>query len=112
VADRFKPVQQEKLDFREVLLSYDGLETFFFCDPPYHPATRDDSLYQHEMGEKDHADLLNLLIQAKGKVWLCGYDSDQYAEALPHWRRQPFTGHKKGRTEIVWTNFLPINPKP
>ena len=73
VCDRLHRVQLERLDFRDVILKFDSTDTFFFVDPPYHPATRRENLYAHEMSEQDHAELLALLNQVKAKVFLCGY---------------------------------------
>ena len=113
VANRLKNVRLESMDFREVLKKYDGPDTFFFVDPPYHPDTRNCDLYQHEMSRSDHSDLLRLLNSVKGKVWLCGYDCNLYKTELCHWRKQTHqsrTPHANWteRTEVVWRNFVPV----
>lgn len=113
VAARFISVQLERLDFREVIAKYDTPSTFFFIDPPYHPSSRASTLYQHEMNEDDHGDLLLLLNGVQAKVWLCGYECQMYEKELRHWRKrteQARTPHTNGsaRTEVVWTNYGPV----
>ena len=113
VADRFKQVQLERLDFRELIPKFDSDHTFFFVDPPYHfESDRTQRLYVHEMNDADHAELLALLKRAKGMVWLCGYDCSLYRTELAHWRvteHATATQHhtRSPRSEMVWTNFIP-----
>jgi len=113
VADRFRSVQLERKDFRSIIPHYDGPNTLFFLDPPYHPETRPHRYYAHEMSHEDHEELLSLLNRVQGKVWLCGYDHPLYADVLRRWRRQEFVSFsphptRASRTEIVWTNFVPV----
>ena len=101
-------------DALEVIESEDTPQTFFYCDPPYHPETRTvKKAYQHEMPVAQHRKLLDLLKQAKGKVILSGYPSKLYDEALSAWNRQTedlpnnaASGSTKRRmTEVLWCNF-------
>ena len=113
MVERFRSVQLEQLDYREVIARYDGPNTLIFADPPYHPETRPWRYYAHEMSHADHEELLSLLNRVQGKVWLCGYDHPLYADVLRRWRRQEFIAHsphptRTARTEVVWTNFIPI----
>lgn len=98
----------------EVIRSQDGPGTLFYLDPPYLPGTREaKSVYQFEMSEEEHRELLKLICQVQGKVLLSGYPSDLYDEALAGWNRHTFDlpnnaagGDNKDReTEVVWCNF-------
>lgn len=113
VAGRFRRVQIEQLDFRDLVKRYDSAKTLFFVDPPYHPDTRTKRLYQHEMSEEDHVALLDLLERVQGKVCLCGYEHPLYLRRLSRWRRRDFATYsphvtKLPRTEVVWTKFVPV----
>ncbi len=84
------------------------------CDPPYLHETRESTeAYAHEMDEKDHRELLEVLRSCKGKVMLSGYPSALYDAALAGWSRHTFdlpnhvaSGKRKEReTEVLWCNF-------
>lgn len=98
----------------DLIRSEDGPGTLFYLDPPYLPAVRrSPDAYAHEMTDRDHAELLGAVVQAKGKVLLSGYLSELYDRALPGWTRYTFElpnhaagGPRKRRVrECVWANF-------
>jgi DNA adenine methylase len=69
-------------DAVSVIRREDGENTFFYLDPPYLHETRTvKSCYQFEMDHDDHAQLLELLGNVKGKFLLSGYPSKLYREA-------------------------------
>jgi DNA adenine methylase len=126
---RIMRVQIEHNDFRKIIPAYDTPETFFYCDPPYVPDVRRlKQAYHHEMTLDDHKDLVNLLLQIKGKAMLSGYRHEVY-EPLEKagWKRIDFPTacHAVGRTrytkilgegsalrmqprvESVWINYEP-----
>ena len=76
---RLMQVQIEHRDFREIFKIYDTPDTFFYCDPPYVPDTRRGGQYKHEMTLQDHQELVEILLQIKGKVILSGYSHAVYA---------------------------------
>lgn len=118
---RLRGVQIEQKDFRAILTEYDTPETFFYCDPPYVLETRRDGKYTHEMTLEDHQDLVQILLQLKGKAILSGYAHPvhQPLEAAG-WERRDFettcttTGRTRGsrhltreqlkRIESVWVS--------
>jgi DNA adenine methylase len=65
------------------------------------------------MTEADHAELLGVLRQVRGKVMLSGYPSALYDGALTGWNRHTFDmpnhaagGRSKRRVaESLWCNF-------
>ncbi len=97
-----------------VIRQHDGPGTLFYLDPPYLAETRTaPQVYAHEMDERDHDELLDLIRGVEGKVMISGYDSKLYARKLKGWRRVTFDqpahsagGAEKGRrTEVVWMNY-------
>jgi DNA adenine methylase len=98
----------------EVIRSEDGPDTLFYIDPPYLPSSRAaPDVYQCEMSEQDHRELLDVLKNVEGKVMLSGYPSALYDEYLAVWTRHTFdlanhaaVGTEKRRmTELVWCKF-------
>lgn len=81
-----------------------------YIDPPYVLSTRTREQYSHEMTDKDHEELLDLLNQSRAKIILSGYDSDLYNRRLSNWNHLEFAATaEKGlpRTEVLWMNFQP-----
>jgi DNA adenine methylase len=84
-----------------------------YCDPPYLHETRTvTDGYTHEMSRADHERLLECLLGCKGRVFLSGYPSELYTEALRGWRLSTFDmpnhsgqrAEKERRTECVWSS--------
>jgi DNA adenine methylase len=99
--ERFMTVQIEHKDFRDLIKTYDTKDTFFYLDPPYVPETRKDGKYKHEMTEKDHEDLVEILLTIKGKAMLSGYINRIYKRLEDEgWIRHDFETacHAVGRT--------------
>lgn len=99
----------------EVIRSQDAEGVLFYLDPPYVHGTRASTQEygNHEMSDKDHSELLELLRTAKGRVMLSGYRNAMYDEALSGWTRHEFDmpnhaagGKAKRRmVECVWCNW-------
>jgi len=77
---RIERVSIDHLDFRECIKRYDGPRTLFYCDPPYHPATRLPKHYKCDLTAADHDDLVDLLLKIQGKAVLSGYPCDPYCQ--------------------------------
>lgn len=116
IAARFRTVMIESRDALEVLASYDGLDTFFYLDPPYMPQTRYANradTYGKEMTADDHARLLARLKDLRGRVMLSGYATPLYDDALRNWTRVELAAKAmmansgSSRTEVVWMNYDP-----
>lgn len=116
--ERFKFVQIEHMDALKVLSKYDSPDSFFFVDPPYIPEKRYKDLYQHESDKEYHEKLLKKLLKARGKVLLCGYQSDLYDSYLVGWEKMYFNGvchaqkkkschaeYREHRQEVIWMNY-------
>jgi DNA adenine methylase len=98
----------------DAIQSEDTPATFFYLDPPYYHGTRTATeVYDHEMSERDHRELLDVLLACKGKVILSGYANDLYDGVLARWTREEFdlpnnaaSGKTKRRmAEMLWRNF-------
>jgi DNA adenine methylase len=70
IAARLLRVQLENQDFREIIEGYDRPETFFYLDPPYVLSTRKNKAYRHEMTDDDHRELVEALLNIRGKAVL------------------------------------------
>jgi DNA adenine methylase len=125
--ERWMRVQVENDGWQKVLERFDTPETFFYLDPPYVLRTRrGGKVYDHELSDADHKELVDVCLSLQGKVLLSGYGSDLYkplAEAgwqSMEWRtachaagRTRLTGLKGAgamtarqvRTEVVWMNY-------
>jgi DNA adenine methylase len=101
-----------------VIEKQDGPETLYYLDPPYlHETRQATEVYENEMGDNEHKELLDVLAGIKGKFLLSGYRSklyDDYAEKYK-WHLTEFQtpNHAAGgdvkriMTECVWSNFVP-----
>src|SRR5262249_40594653 len=89
---RLKRVAILDRDALDVLRQQDGDQTLFYLDPPYLHSTRAAAdVYAHEMSHADHAELLAVLAQVKGRFMLSGYRSQLYDAAGRHgWKRTDF----------------------
>lgn len=98
----------------EVIRKMDAPGNLFYCDPPYLHATRTaPQVYAHEMTERDHRELLSVLLACDSKVVLSGYPSELYDATLAHWRHVDFDlpnnaaggASKRRMVERVWLNY-------
>jgi len=78
IHERLLHVQIECLDFRKLIPKYDYEDAFFYCDPPYVHSTRKSGVYEFEMSDADHRELVELLLNLKGKAILSGYANELY----------------------------------
>lgn len=109
--ERLRGVVIENRNAVEVMIQHDSTETLHYIDPPYMHATRYSSkrrVYNNEMTDAQHADLLEACQSLKGNVIVSGYKTDMYTAMLKDWRCVEFKaladGAKK-RTECLWMNY-------
>lgn len=114
VHERLRRVVVENMDAVKLIRREDEPTTLFYCDPPYLHSTRSTTdVYQHEMTEEQHRELLAVLRECKGKVILSGYPSPLYEGMLSDWKchRVDIANHAAGgkakarETECLWCNF-------
>lgn len=92
IHQRLRGVQIENLDFRLLIEKYDRPTTFFYLDPPYvHSTRKSKKEYDHEMSNEDHVDLVEILLNIKGKALLSGYAHPIYDKLeRAGWKRHNF----------------------
>lgn len=104
IHQRLMRVQIENDDFRNIIKRYNEPYVFLYCDPPYLPETRRSGEFKHEMTREDHEELVELLLQFKGKVMLSGYKNEVYKKLEENgWKRLDFKTvcHAVGRTRLT-----------
>jgi DNA adenine methylase len=114
ITERLQGVCVERQPASRVMLAHDSPRTLHYVDPPYLLTTRkvhQRSAYQHEMSDRQHSNLANLLVELKGMVVVSGYASDLYDCSLfSGWMRienKVHAGVRQGqsaRTEVLWLN--------
>lgn len=106
-ASRLKDAQIENRDASELMLRYKLPNVCIYVDPPYVLSTRAGKIYQDEMTDQQHINLLEILINHPGPVLLSGYDSEMYSEYLKSWEtkyKSSSTDSGKKRQEVLWLN--------
>lgn len=74
-----RELQIENLDVIELIKKYDAENTLFYLDPPYIHETRSaKKMYDYEMSNEKHIELVDTLLHIKGKVVLSGYEHEIY----------------------------------
>lgn len=107
-ADRLREAQIENLPAVELLKRYDTEDVFIYLDPPYLHETRKNYLYKHEMKDREHILLLEIIKNHPGKVLISGYENEMYNAILKDWNKaQTETQAENGikRTETLWFNY-------
>lgn len=107
VANRLKQVQIENRPAVDVISRYNKDEVLIYADPPYLESTRNGAIYQNEMSDEDHIQLLNVLINHTGPAFLSGYDNELYSDILSNWHREErkqVIDNGTNRTEVLWIN--------
>jgi DNA adenine methylase len=98
----------------DVIREWDAPDATIYVDPPYVPGTRAGrKVYEFEMDEAAHRELLDVLRKAKSWVLLSGYANPLYDKKLADWARYEVdvanhgaSGQTKRRmTEVLWCNF-------
>jgi site-specific DNA-adenine methylase len=115
----FKIVQQDAFSFLKSLQVQP--RTFIYCDPPYPISARAQQreIYQHELTDDDHRELLSLLLAMGARsgqyanfptpmIAISSYANGIYQHMLKDWRTIEFQScTRSGRmaTETLWMNY-------
>lgn len=121
IGQRLSGVLIENRPAIQVLKDHDAPSTLHYVDPPYVHDTRYEGakngrVYRHEMGDKDHLDLLNTLLELEGMVMLSGYQSDLYEDVLKGWKKVEIKARISSgrgtdtRIECLWMNPAAAQP--
>ena len=106
--ERLKNAQIEHKDALELISDLYGEDTFIYIDPPYLQDTRKKYLYNHEMTDEQHVELLRVVKESSCKIMISAYENELYNEQLKGWRKE----HKsttaecsRKRTETLYMNY-------
>lgn len=111
-AERLRGVQIENRPAVELIKRFNYPNVLIYCDPPYILGARNGKQYRFEMDDKDHEELLKVLLQHKGAVLISGYETDMYNDMLSGWTKVQNISYSQThsrKTEILWMNFKPTN---
>lgn len=109
-ADRLKDAQIECRPAIPLLKANARPGVLVYVDPPYVLSTlsrgrNGRKVYDHQMSDEEHEELLSVLIEHPGHVLLSGYSHPMYDEALANWERVSIRAAvEKGQTreEVLW----------
>lgn len=111
-AERLRGVQIDNRPAQELIQRFNHCNVLVYCDPPYVLSTRYGKQYRCEMSERDHKNLLDIILAHKGPVIISGYETDLYNDALRSWHKESKTAYSQvasKKTEVLWMNFEPEN---
>jgi len=122
VAERFRYVIIENLDFERVIKKYDTPDTLFYCDPPYILERKRSDYYRYDFTLEDHIRLANLLNNISGKAAVSYMPHPILEELYPRdkwiWVEKEFitystvqTGRRRQRIELLIMNYEPSEKK-
>lgn len=82
---------------------------FVYADPPYVRSARRNArdLYDHEMTDAEHVEMIDLLKRLGCPVMISGYRCELYEEHLGDWRTLDFQAmtRRGPATETLWMNY-------
>lgn len=118
VHERLRRVAVLTLPALEAIAAEDGPKTLFYVDAPYVRETRAaPDVYQHEMTDDQHRELVATVLGIKGRAMVSMYHHEIYdVLSQKHgWHLVEFDianhaasgGGKKRMTECLWMNFQP-----
>ena len=76
-AKRLRGVQIENRPAIELIKRFNFGNVLIYCDPPYMLETGHGKQYRCEMDNKEHEELLEVLLQHKGPAMISGYDTSK-----------------------------------
>ena len=107
-AERLRGVQIENKNGVDLIRAFNSPKVLVYCDPPYILSTRYKRMYQCEMEDREHEELLDAVLHHKGPVIISGYDSPMYQSMLQGWHKESTKAYNQlaqERTEVIWMNF-------
>jgi DNA adenine methylase len=109
-AERLRGVQIENKPAVDLIKRFNFPNVLIYCDPPYVLGTRHGKQYRCEMDDEEHEELLDTLLEHKGKVLLSGYDTELYQRKLSGWHQERATAYSQvcsKKEEVLWMNYNP-----
>ncbi len=105
-----KDAQIENVDGLKLIERYSDPKTLIYIDPPYLQSIRRRNMYACEMTEKQHVELLELILKNKSKIIISAYDNELYNDYLKGWctaEKNTIAQAGKHRTEKIYMNYAP-----
>ncbi len=109
-SERLRGVQIENRPAAELIQRFCFSNVLIYADPPYVLCTRYGKQYCHEMDDRMHQELLDVLLAHKGPVLLSGYDNELYNSRLKNWHKEETICYSQvcsKKKEVLWINFKP-----
>lgn len=123
--ERLRGVVLENRNALRVIEKSDRVDTLHYVDPPYpyslrHGGSKDkrcEHNYRHELSDKQHEQLAELLHSLQGMVIISSYPGPLYQKLYRDWEVVEWTGHQfchnsQKRTEAVWMNAAATKYSP
>lgn len=110
IVGRLRMVQIENRPALEVIRRFNYKNVLIYLDPPYVLQTRHGKQYRCEMEDKEHEELLDVLLSHKGFVVISGYDTDVYNSRLAGWNKYVTVSYSQTcskKKEVLWMNYDP-----
>lgn len=114
IANRVKDTLILCMDAVSAIKEFDNSGSFSYLDSPYMKETRvSKDIYEYEMSDDEHADLLDTVKHGSGLFLISGYNSKLYNDMLSDWNKVEKTvknssgqnKKKNERTEVLWKNY-------
>jgi DNA adenine methylase len=113
ISNRIQSVNITNLPALSILQSHIS-DSFIYLDPPYVKNTRcSTDVYNYEMSDHQHEELLDMCVGSKSKVIISGYQCPLYMDKLKNWnfKSKSIVNHssqatkKPIKTECLWMNY-------
>jgi DNA adenine methylase len=107
VRDRILKCSIDNRDIRVTLKYYDKPTTLHYIDLPYLGSTRNNiDYYDYEIKtEKEHEEILDSIVQLKGKWIISSYDNDLYSRKLSNFKKINFKTYSNAKTKRIETIY-------
>jgi len=105
VKDKYKNVDYFNIDYKEIILKYDDINTFFYLDPPYF---HNEHYYENHtfLKKKNHKELAEILKNIKGRFLLSYQDRPLMRKLYDGYNFYKYTGTNFIlKPEIAITNY-------
>lgn len=104
--NRLQGVVLENKSWEQIIPHYDTEYALMYLDPPYLLDTRTARRgYRHELEDRDHENLLKLILRSESMFVISGYDSELYNDTLTGWTKRSIHARSeknKPRVEVIW----------